>query len=39
VSAQITTAELSELNKQYGIDAVYADVLATDWLTEKGFLP
>jgi osmoprotectant transport system substrate-binding protein len=39
VSAQITTAELTELNKQYGIDAVDADVLATDWLTEKGFLP
>jgi osmoprotectant transport system substrate-binding protein len=39
VSAAITTAELSELNKRYGIDAVDPDVLATEWLTEKGFLP
>jgi osmoprotectant transport system substrate-binding protein len=39
VSAAITTAELSELNKRYGIDAVDPDVLANEWLTEKGFLP
>lgn len=39
VTAEITTAELSELNKQYGIDAVDADVLARDWLVDKGFLP
>ncbi|MDP2623333.1 MAG: ABC transporter substrate-binding protein [Actinomycetota bacterium] len=39
VSAAITTAELSALNKRYGIDAVDPDVLAREWLTEKGFLP
>jgi osmoprotectant transport system substrate-binding protein len=39
VSAQITTVELTELNKRYGIDAVDADLLAAEWLTEKGFLP
>ena len=39
VSAAITTAELSELNKRYGIDAVDPDVLASEWLTENGFLP
>lgn len=38
VSALITTAELSELNKRYGIDAVDADVLAREWLQDKGFL-
>jgi osmoprotectant transport system substrate-binding protein len=38
VSALITTAELSELNKRYGIDAVDADVLAREWLEDNGFL-
>jgi osmoprotectant transport system substrate-binding protein len=38
VSALITTAELSELNKRYGIDAVDADVLAREWLQANGFL-
>jgi osmoprotectant transport system substrate-binding protein len=38
VSAAITTAELSELNKRYGIDAVDADVLAREWLQANGFL-
>jgi len=38
VSAAITTAELSELNKRYGIDAEDADTLARDWLEANGFL-
>lgn len=38
VSAKITTAELSELNKRYGIDAEDADVLAREWLEANGFL-
>jgi len=38
VSAEITTAELSELNKRYGIDAEDADILARDWLIDQGFL-
>ncbi|HUG75477.1 MAG TPA: ABC transporter substrate-binding protein [Acidimicrobiia bacterium] len=38
VSALITTAELSELNKRYGIDAVDADVLAREWLESKGLV-
>ncbi|HLA67254.1 MAG TPA: glycine betaine ABC transporter substrate-binding protein, partial [Acidimicrobiia bacterium] len=37
VSAKITTAELSALNKRYGIDAVDADVLAAEWLAANGF--
>jgi len=37
VSAKITTAELSALNKRYGIDAVDADVLAGEWLAANGF--
>ncbi len=37
VSAKITTAELSELNKRYGLDAEDADVLAKDWLAANGF--
>ena len=39
VSAAITTAELSEMNKRYNIDAEDADVLARDWLEQHGFLP
>lgn len=37
VSAEITTAELSELNKRFGLDAEDADVLAKDWLAANGF--
>jgi osmoprotectant transport system substrate-binding protein len=37
VSAEITTAELSELNKRYGIDAEDADALAEEWLADNGF--
>lgn len=37
VSAAITTADLTELNKRYGIDAVDADVLAREWLENNGF--
>jgi len=35
--APLTTAELSALNKRYGIDAVDADVLAAEWLAANGF--
>lgn len=38
VSAAITTAELSELNRRYGIDTEDADVVAQDWLEQNGFL-
>lgn len=38
VSAKITTAELTELNKRYGIDAEDADDLARAWLQANGFL-
>jgi osmoprotectant transport system substrate-binding protein len=38
VTAAITTAELSELNKRYSIDAVDADVLAREWLEANGFI-
>jgi len=37
VSAKITTAELSELNKRFSLDAEDADVLAKDWLADNGF--
>ena len=37
VSAELTTAELSELNKRFGLDAEDADVLAKDWLAANGF--
>jgi len=37
IAAAITTAELSEMNKQFGIDAVDADVLAAEWLETNGF--
>jgi osmoprotectant transport system substrate-binding protein len=37
VSAKITTAELSELNKRFSLDAEDADVLAKDWLAANGF--
>jgi osmoprotectant transport system substrate-binding protein len=38
VSAAMTTADLTELNRQFDIDARDADEIATDWLTENGFL-
>jgi len=37
VASKITTAELSELNKRFGLDAEDADVLAKEWLADKGF--
>ena len=37
VSAELTTAELSELNKRFNLDAEDADVLAKDWLADHGF--
>ena len=36
VASRITTAELSELNKRFGLDAEDADTLAKEWLTENG---
>jgi glycine betaine/choline ABC-type transport system substrate-binding protein len=38
VSAAITTAELSELNKRYGLDAEDPEDLAREWLVSKGFI-
>lgn len=38
VSAALDTAQLTELNRRYSIDAEDADVVATDWLTAAGFL-
>ena len=37
VASKITTAELSELNKRFGLDAEDADTLAREWLDDKGF--
>jgi len=37
VSAELTTAELSELNKRFNLDAEDADVLAKGWLADHGF--
>ena len=37
VASKITTTELSELNKRFGIDAEDADVLAKEWLADNGF--
>ncbi|MBT8202610.1 MAG: ABC transporter substrate-binding protein [Acidimicrobiia bacterium] len=37
VAAEITTAELSELNKRFSLDAEDADLLAKEWLADKGF--
>lgn len=37
VSAEITTEELQELNRRYGIEAEDADVLAREWLEDNGF--
>jgi osmoprotectant transport system substrate-binding protein len=38
VTAKITTADLSELNKRYGIDAEDPDVLARAWLEDNGLI-
>jgi osmoprotectant transport system substrate-binding protein len=38
VSAAITTSELSELNKRYGLDAEDPEDLAREWLVSKGFI-
>lgn len=38
ISAAMTTAELTELNRQFDIEARDADAIATDWLTENGLL-
>ena len=37
VASKITTAELSELNKRFSLDAEDADALAKEWLADKGF--
>jgi osmoprotectant transport system substrate-binding protein len=37
VSSKITTAELTEMNRRFGIDLVDADVVAKDWLDANGF--
>ena len=37
VSAALDTAQLTELNRRYSIDAEDADVVAADWLTQTGF--
>lgn len=37
VSARITTAELSDLNRRYGIDAEDPETVAKDWLESAGF--
>lgn len=37
VSAKITTTELSELNRRYGIEVEDADTLASEWLAANGF--
>jgi osmoprotectant transport system substrate-binding protein len=39
VSAPLTTAELTELNRQSSVDAVPNDEIATTWLTDQGLLP
>lgn len=38
ISAAMTTADLTELNRQFDIDARDAEDIATDWLTDNGFL-
>jgi len=39
VSAALSTEELTELNRRFGIDKEDASVVATDWLGSEGFLP
>lgn len=38
ISAALDTEALTELNRRFSIDAEDADTVATDWLTEAGFL-
>ena len=38
ISAALTTEALTELNRRVGIDLEDADAVATDWLTENGFI-
>jgi len=38
VSAKITTEELTELNRRAGIDREDPNAIATDWLSENGFI-
>jgi osmoprotectant transport system substrate-binding protein len=38
ISAALTTEELTELNRRYDIDKEDAAAIATDWLTDEGFL-
>ena len=38
ISAALTTEGLTELNRRVGIDLEDADAVATDWLTENGFI-
>lgn len=38
VSAALDTAELTELNRQFGIDLEDADAVARGWLEDEGFL-
>ncbi|HSJ34798.1 MAG TPA: ABC transporter substrate-binding protein [Acidimicrobiia bacterium] len=38
ISAAMTTADLTELNRQFDIEARDANEIATDWLTDNGFL-
>lgn len=38
VSAALDTAELTELNRQFGIELQDADAVATGWLETEGFL-
>ncbi len=37
VSAKITTAELTEMNRRFGADLIDADVVAKEWLDANGF--
>ena len=38
ISAALTTEGLTELNRRVDIELEDADAVATDWLTENGFL-
>lgn len=38
ISAALDTAQLTELNRRYGIDLEDADIVASQWLTGAGFI-
>ncbi len=38
VSAEITTEELTEMNRRAGFDRIDPDQVAADWLTDNGFI-